>query len=167
MDGDDVEEEIAWLEIPSIEEYVDMDSTTKLCRKCHEMSDIADHKPAIALSEEHADLLCTECHDAHANTVTCAKSGCHEDVLIGAEPVSGHDEDHSSVSCTACHDAAGLQVGPHEETGIWVTFETLTLDGEENVVPHSSHSVQTEVACDRCHFSANPWGLSEELSNGS
>lgn len=167
MKGDNVEEGLAWLEIPSIEEYIDVDTATELCRKCHEMSDFPDHKPAVVLSEEHADLLCTECHDAHANTVTCAKSGCHENVIIGAEPVSGHDEEHSSVSCSACHDAAGLQVGPEVDSDLWVTFTTLMLDGEESLVPHSSHAVQTQVECDRCHFGANPWGLSEDVSTGS
>lgn len=166
-DGDDVEEEIAWLEIPSIEEYIDMDSTTKLCRKCHEMSDFPDHKPAIVVSEEHADLLCTECHDAHSNIATCAKSGCHESVLIGAELVPGHDEEHTAVSCTACHDAAGLQVGPSEDSDMWVTYVSLMLDGEETLLPHSSHTVQTQVACDRCHFDANPWELSEDVASGS
>ncbi len=165
--GDDVEEEIAWLEIPSIEEYVDMDSTTKLCRKCHETSDVADHKPAVALSEEHAELLCTECHDAHATTVTCANSDCHEDVLINAEAVAGHDEEHSNVSCSACHDAADLEVGPLEESDLWVTFISVPLDGEDTLLPHSSHSFQTEVACDRCHYEANPWGLSAEVDTGS
>jgi hypothetical protein len=165
--GDDVGEEIAWLEIPSIEEYIDMDSTTKLCRKCHETTDFPDHKPAIVLSEEHADLLCTECHDPHSNMTTCAKSGCHESVIVGAEPVPGHDEDHTSVSCTACHDAAGLQVGPNEDGDMWVTYASLMLDGEESLLPHSSHAVQTQVTCDRCHFSANPWGLSEDVAAGS
>jgi hypothetical protein len=167
MDDDEVEPEFAWLDIAVIDEYIDLDSTTDLCRKCHEMADIADHKPAINLADEHAELECTECHDAHAKTVTCANSDCHEDVLINADAVTGHDEEHASVSCTACHDSAGLEVGPYEDSEMWVTFTSLMLDGEESLVPHSSHSVQTQVECERCHFGANPWGLSEDVATGS
>ena len=164
MDDDEVEPEFAWLDIAVIEEYIDLDSTTELCRKCHEESDLPDHKPAIAVSEEHGDLTCTECHDVHTTVAYCSSSGCHEDILASAEVPTGHDEDHKNVSCMACHDAGDLQVGPAEDTGIWVTMTTVSSDGQESIVPHSSHSAQTEVACDRCHFVGNPWDLSDSVA---
>ena len=167
MDGDEVEPEYAWLDIAVIDEYIDVDSTTELCRKCHEMADIPDHKSAVSLGEEHTDLTCTDCHDAHARTVTCVNSDCHQDISTNAGGVEGHDVDHNSVTCAACHDAAGLEVGPDEELGLWVTFALLTREGEEKLLKHSSHAYQTQVACDRCHFSGNSWGLSEDVMTGS
>ena len=165
MDGDEAEPEFTWLDIAVIEEYVDLESTTELCRKCHELAEMSDHKPVIELSEEHAELTCTQCHDAHATKmITCATSNCHEEVLTSTEPVAGHDVDHSSVSCWACHDAAGLEVGPEEESQLWVTHIAVPVDGEEILLPHSSHAFQSQVTCERCHFSANPWGLSEEVA---
>jgi hypothetical protein len=165
VDKDDVEPDYVWLDIAVIEEYIEVDSTTDLCRKCHQVEDIPDHKPGIQLSEDHVDLTCTECHDAHQTTVSCIDSDCHSDPALTAEPIAGHDEDHQLVSCIACHDAAGLAVGPLEGEGIWVTFTTVPArDGD---VPHASHQIQTEVACDRCHFAGNPWNLSEDVQTES
>jgi hypothetical protein len=167
MDDGEPEPEYAWLDIAVIEEYIDLDSPTELCRKCHETADLSEHKPSVNIADEHAELTCTECHDAHATTVTCVDSGCHEDLFAATEPIAGHDEEHNIVSCAACHDSSGLLVGPKMDSETWVTLISLTLDGEEIEVPHSSHAFQVEAACDRCHFSSNPWGLSEDVSSGS
>jgi hypothetical protein len=156
---DEVQDEYAWLEIAAIEEYADVASTSELCLKCHAGVDLPDHEP-IQVSEEHADTTCTECHDAHATTATCSSSDCHEDL----EPIPGHDEDHQMVSCVACHDADNLQVGPNEEEGFWVTFMSVSSDGEETITPYTSHNMQVEAPCDRCHFPDNAWGLSEAVS---
>ena len=76
------------------------------------------------------------------------------------------------MSCAACHDSAGWEVGPHPETGIWVTFSPWSLvlqDGEDErlaetgTMPFSSHDLDLEVNCDRCHFSGNPWDLTEAV----
>jgi hypothetical protein len=165
--GDDVESDYAWLDIAVIEEYIDLDSTTDLCRKCHEEEDVLDHKPAVLLSEDHQDLSCTECHDAHQTVANCTDSDCHADIVAAAETIAGHDTDHQLVSCMACHDAAGLEVGPLEESGVWVTFTTIPAGDAQVTVPHSSHQTQIEVACDRCHYAGNAWGLSEEVTAGT
>jgi hypothetical protein len=162
---DEVEPEAAWLDIAVIEEYIDIDSTTELCQKCHEESEQSGHKPAFTLSDDHADLECTDCHDSHATIVNCTGSGCHEDILVEDTSIAGHDADHGLVSCIACHDAAELQVGPSEDGETWQTFITVAGDGEERTVPHSSHQTQVEVACDRCHFSGNPWDLSDAVTD--
>jgi hypothetical protein len=161
---DEVESEAAWLDIAVIEEYIDVSSTSELCQKCHEETEQSGHKPAFTLSDDHADLVCTDCHDAHAATVNCTASGCHEDILVEDTSIAGHDADHQLVSCMACHDAEELTVGPSEAGDTWLTFITVTVDGEERTVPHSSHKTQVEVACDRCHFSGNPWDLSDAVT---
>ena len=153
---DEVQAEFAWLEIAAIEEYAEVASSTELCLKCHGEVDIPDHRP-IQVSAVHADITCTECHDAHATTATCSNSDCHE-VLAS---IPGHDEDHQAVSCMACHDADELQVGPDEQEGIWVTSL------EQAGAPYTSHNVQLEAPCDRCHYPDNPWGLSDTVSTES
>jgi hypothetical protein len=162
-DGE-VEPEYVWLDIAVIEEYIDVGSPSELCDKCHEVSEQPDHKPAITLSEDHVDLDCTECHDPHSTAVNCSGSDCHPDVLAADEPTAGHDEDHSIVTCLACHDADNLQIGPDEESGEWVTFIEVTRNGDGGLVPHSSHSIQLEVECERCHYTENPWDLSSDVS---
>lgn len=157
---DEVQEQIAWLEIAQIEEYADVTTTTELCQKCHTEIDLPLHE-LVVVSEAHADLACTDCHDAHATTATCSTSDCHADL----SSIPGHDEDHLMVSCAACHDADGLQVGPDEGQGIWVTFlpESAAAGGE--ATPHNSHNIQLAAACDRCHYAGNPWDLSESVSS--
>ena len=161
---DEVEPDYLWLDIAVIEEYVEVDSTTELCRKCHEDEDVLDHKPAVHLSEDHQDLSCTDCHDAHQTTVNCTNSDCHMDTLAAAGTIAGHDVDHQLVTCMACHDAEGLEVGPEDESGVWKTFTTISAGDAQSTVPHSSHKTQIEVACDRCHYANNAWDLSEDVS---
>jgi hypothetical protein len=161
---DEVKPEYMWLEIAQIEEYAEVASTTELCLKCHEAVDVPGHEELL-FTDVHQDLTCTECHDAHGTTSGCSKPGCHVDALNPAEPIAGHDEDHALISCVACHDAAGLEVGPVEESGMWITFAAgESAETAESLV---SHELQLEVKCERCHYSGNPWGLSEAVSSGS
>jgi hypothetical protein len=122
------------------------------CKVCHQVK--KDEVQAefawleIAAIEEYAEVassteLCLKCHGE-----------CHE-VLAS---IPGHDEDHQAVSCMACHDADGLPVGPDEQEGIWVTSL------EQAGAPYTSHNVQLEAPCDRCHYPGNPWGLSDSVS---
>jgi hypothetical protein len=46
-----------------------------------------------------------------------------------------------------------------ETTNTWKVF-VESLDGV--LVVGSSHTIVLEAACTRCHFSNNPWGLSEQ-----
>lgn len=140
---DTVDPQVVWLEIAAIEQYASVTSNSELCLKCHETGELPGHVRIIR-DGVHRDMLCTDCHDAHSTAASCGTSDCHP----AATPVAGHDDAHQAVGCLACHDAAGLQVGPGD-TGQWTTLE------------YASHSLQTAVDCQRCHYTANPWGLAE------
>jgi len=157
---DNIQPEIAWLEIPVLEEYADVASPTELCLKCHGPVDIPLHGK-IELVSAHADYQCTDCHQAHQATATCVSEACHSDVIDPVEPIPGHDADHQSVMCVACHDGSGMQVGPDEESGLWNTFALGSTDAE--TFAFASHNIVLESNCDRCHYVDNPWGLSVEV----
>jgi hypothetical protein len=151
----EVKPEYAWLSIPPIDEYEDLATTTDLCLKCHGQIDIADHgMPDLA--NAHAGYTCTQCHDAHTTTATCASEICHANVLNPTSPTPGHDENHETVTCWACHDAAGLAVGPDDQ-GNWVTLLP------DSSIPFASHNIVKQALCERCHYINNPWNLSEEV----
>lgn len=160
LDRDDnVQPEIAWLDIAPLDEYIDVSSPTELCLKCHAPSDVPQHGK-IELVSAHADYECIGCHDAHTATATCVSEACHSDVIQPATPIPGHDADHQTVACVACHDASGMQVGPDEESGLWTTYAIGPADAEPFAFP--SHDIVLESSCDRCHYVDNPWGLSVE-----
>ncbi len=79
-------------------------------------------------------------------------------------PIEGHDEEHQAVDCVACHDAGNLDVGPWEEQGTWTTFVSMASEGETGTAPFTSHNIQLEAECIRCHFADNAWGLSDDIS---
>jgi len=160
-----VDPEVTWLEIPQIGSYSSVDSNTELCLKCHNEAELPDHGVAN-LGGAHADYECTDCHDAHSTQASCTGSGCHEDVMDAAKQIPGHDADHEIVACVACHDADGMEVGLDEESGLWTTFAVvLSPDGSEYTVPFTSHNIVLDAPCERCHYSGNPWGLSETVSS--
>jgi hypothetical protein len=143
---------VTWLEVAAIEQYAEVSSVSQLCLYCHSGSGEEGHVD-IHVAGAHAELACTDCHDEHSMAASCAGSGCHETL----EEVPGHDAAHAAVNCVACHDASGMSVGPDEAAGgTWVTF--AGPDG--SAVPWVSHALDRAVACDRCHYDGNPWGLS-------
>lgn len=158
-----VEAEFAWLEIPVIEEYAEMESPTELCQKCHTESDAPEHE-VVQLGGAHSDFVCTDCHNAHDTITSCGAAGCHDEVLPPNDTIPGHDEEHLVTSCVACHDASGLEVGPSEESGIWITFISTSTDGDIKSIPFTSHNTVLEASCERCHFPNNPWELSSEIN---
>jgi len=153
----EVDPQYAWLAIPPIDDYEDLASTTELCVKCHVEVDVEGHM-SVEVAGAHADYTCTQCHDAHATTATCATADCHPDVMEPSASIPGHDEDHQSVACWACHDADGLEIGIDEQ-GIWTTVVG------ESQEPFASHNTVKEALCERCHFSGNPWELSDDISS--
>ena len=166
-----IQPEVSWLEIPALDEYASVETPSELCLKCHNTEDVAEHGQVL-VGSGHADMQCTECHSPHSTTATCSTGDCHSDVLSDTDLIIGHDEDHSDVSCAACHDSAGWDVGPHPETGIWTTFSPWSHEvkvvEEDSIlqtgtVPFLSHDLGLEVNCERCHFSENPWGLTESV----
>ena len=161
-----VKEEISWLEVAVLDEYAEVENSTELCMKCHAPANLVEHV-AIEVAGAHADYLCTDCHDGHTLTTSCGESTCHESLLDPTKVIVGHDEDHANVSCEACHDAAGLDVGPDDDTGIWITYAPWMVDSgsgtESGEIPFVSHNTILEVNCERCHFSGNPWELSVDI----
>lgn len=151
----EVDPKYAWLSIPPIDEYEDLASTTELCIKCHTVADVAGHT-GIDVAGAHLGYTCTQCHDAHSTTSSCATEICHTDVLNLSTPIPGHDENHKAVTCGACHDASGLEISLDEQ-GIWTTLQA------ESSTPFTSHDIALEALCERCHFSNNPWNLSEDV----
>jgi hypothetical protein len=153
-----VQAEIAWLEIPPIEEYAEVDSPTALCLKCHAQTEPLDQHVSIVVAGAHSDMGCNDCHDPHDLSANCASSGCHVEMESASEAIPGHDDAHAMVSCSACHDAEGLEVGPDAE-GKWVTFRPHTQTSAGDPIPFTSHNTILDAACERCHFVANPWDL--------
>ena len=168
-----IQPEVQWLEIAALEEYASVESPTELCMKCHDTNNVPEHG-MVHVGGVHEGMECAECHDAHDTTATCGVVECHEAVIDPDALIAGHDDDHREVSCVACHDGAGLDVGPSEERGFWMTFmpwSATTATGETEVqtdtgvVTFASHNLVLESRCNRCHFTDNPWGLSEILEN--
>jgi len=157
-----VHPEYTWLAVAAIDEYEKVDTTTELCQKCHTGADDLPSHTDIHVSGAHEGFLCTDCHDAHDTASSCSAAGCHE----APENLAAHDEMHQNVSCVACHDASGMAVGPSEEfDGVWLTLVSATPDEAASTIPHTSHNIQREVNCARCHFADNPWNLSAEVES--
>lgn len=166
-----VQAEVAWLEIPALDEYASVESPSELCLHCHNTENLAAHGQ-VNVGSGHAEMACLECHSPHSTAATCGNGDCHSDVFTEMDQIPGHDEDHKDVSCAACHDSAGWDVGPDPETSIWVTFSPWSQEeiiGEEDsiqqtgTVPFLSHDLGVEVNCERCHFPGNTWGLTESV----
>ena len=166
-----IQPEVSWLEIPALEEYSEVESHSELCLKCHNTENVPEHGQVV-VDSGHIDMQCTECHSPHNTTTTCMNGDCHSEVLSDTDQILGHDDDHKDVSCAACHDNAGWDVGPDPETGIWTTFSPWSHEvmiGEADsilqsgTIPFSSHDIGLEVNCERCHFSGNPWELTESV----
>jgi len=164
---DNVQAEISWLEIAALDEYTSVATPTELCMKCHGQMNVPEHA-TVQVGGAHEGYECTECHNAHDATASCGTSDCHADVIEPDTPIKGHDQDHINVSCAACHDAGGLEVGPNEELGYWITYLPWTYetenDTETGIVAFTSHNLVLEASCERCHFADNPWGLSDNVN---
>lgn len=158
-----VQKEIGWLEIPPIEEYSQIATNAELCLKCHVTDETPGHE-GVVVAGAHVEMSCTDCHDAHTMTASCATSGCHTEMEAATAPIPGHDADHENVACEACHDAAAMEIGPDAD-GVWNVLKT-DKEGEPGE-PTSSHNTVKEAPCERCHYSDNPWGLSVETASSA
>lgn len=153
-----IQPEYAWLEIAALEQYAEVASPTELCLKCHAPVDIPNHG-SVTVSGAHAGFECIQCHSTHSTAASCDAAGCHGDAAI---PV--HDTYHQAVTCAACHDGSGMEVGQDEEMGFWLTFQPSATGADGDHFAFTSHQLVREVDCSRCHFSGNPWGLLESVS---
>ena len=112
---------------------------------------------------------CSDCHDPHSSAPKQCVD-CHEAVTTSADHMKGFNAIMlDKVTCMACHDASGLSVGPppDDAEGKWVTIETTFSPGGPSTNVVASHSIQWEVACDRCHSKGNRAGLSALDSDGA
>jgi hypothetical protein len=157
---DNVEPEIYWLEIAPIDQYASVESSTELCQKCHHPAEGLHNHPGTVVSGAHEGYQCDDCHDPHSNTSSCSTAECHSTFGMESEPVVGHDDDHQMVSCAACHDGSGLMVDKSDDS-IWYTF---ILGENEEKHQFYSHDIVLESSCERCHYSDNPWDLSDNVS---
>lgn len=156
---DNILPEVAWLEIAPLGEYATVASASELCLKCHTAGDIPGHT-TIEVAGAHAGYECTQCHSPHDTQASCDTVGCHEQSTTA---IPGHDADHQAVSCVACHDGNGVEVGLDGETSQWVTFAAFSSDPGIESIPFISHNVIREASCQRCHYTDNPYGLSENV----
>ena len=167
-----IQAEYSWLEIPALEEYAAVNTSTELCQKCHKTDNLPNHG-MVNVGGAHAEMQCTECHQAHSTATSCSSEDCHPDSSMDSTDLTpGHDQEHQEVSCVACHDGAGWEIDLDDELGYWTTYyswEFTIKNGDDEmvvdngVVPFSSHNIVLEVDCERCHFPDNPWGLKREI----
>jgi hypothetical protein len=113
---------------------------------------------------------CSDCHNPHSTEpLECV--ACHEGIPTSDTHMMGFNAVMlEKVECLACHDASGMDVGPHPDEAMGGVFTTLvssmSRSGEMTTEYVKSHSIQWEVACDRCHFAENPWELTVLTADG-
>lgn len=175
---------IAWLN-PVAMEYEPVNTPTELCEKCHVTTVGTGNPPRSAVSHEiylggpahlnYAGFIgevkppqyCTDCHDPHSQQPKQCQD-CHE-IDEAAHAGGRYAAMADTLTCMSCHDASGAEVGPHPDEsmgGVWTTL--LTEEGRSGPTTTAivSHSIQWEVACNRCHFADNPWGLTVYTETG-
>jgi len=152
-----IDGEFAWLEIAPLETYVEMETTTQLCQKCHLETAYDLHQPLL-LKGSHADFICTDCHDPHSTTTNCSTSACHEPFAEECERIETHDKPHSEVTCVACHDGDESEIAWNEQRQAWDTVRTSATNHPQEYEPYVSHNIVLAVDCDRCHAPGDhPW----------
>lgn len=183
-------EEIAWLN-PVSKEYVEVNTPTELCEKCHVTTtnnlfgSAVVHKIYFGsahlnyagfVDETSPPQYCTDCHDPHSQEAKQCVD-CHA-IDEATHSMGKYAEMKDTVTCMACHDASPdwyLQtpseitwsVGPYGENGLWVPIDaTLDGDGVPANTPMISHAIQGEVVCTRCHGVDNQYGLTVLTSKG-
>ncbi len=176
--------EVAWLN-PISMEYVDVNTPTELCEKCHVNTTGTGNPVRSAVSHEivlggpahlnYAGFIedeippryCTDCHDPHSQQPQGCVD-CHE-IDTAAHAGGRYSLMADRVTCMACHDASGADVGPHPDEAMGGIFTTtLTEVGRAGPTTSAivSHSIQYVVACDRCHFADNTWELTVYTADG-
>lgn len=182
--------EIAWLN-PISKEYVDVKTPTELCEKCHTTTtnnlfgSAVVHKIEFGsahlnyagfINETPPPQYCTDCHDPHSQVAkTCVD--CHQ-IDESKHAMGKYAEMKDKVTCMACHTASpdwnqqtpsmiAWSVGPFGENGMWVPIDaTLDKDGVPANKPMTSHAIQGEVVCTRCHAEGNAQGLTVLTARG-
>lgn len=125
-------------------------------------------------SSQHANLTnseqCLVCHTEgmQLHDMETQRTGnsdclnCHIDMNnVQADQTSPpfHSKRHTRVDCVACHDASGMEVGLANNESRWTTFRTIQSPSGISTDVFSSHDLQKEVVCQKCHFEDNIWAL--------
>lgn len=129
----------------------------------------------IGVSENQ---ICLECHPKgmRLHSMQVVQEGvddclsCHQALTIPPEnpetATDGHTIYHKDIHCVACHDASGLAVKPIDGQDQWMAFRTTIIEslGRPKEASYTSHDLQRQVDCERCHFDGNPWEISETVT---
>lgn len=157
QDPGEESKEIAWLSNPLELEYEPVGSASALCRRCHVARDLEGHL-SIVVAGVHAGASCADCHDPHTGKASCTGSGCHQPFGRECEPIPTHDKPHAVVTCSGCHASNLTEIDWDPDREAWHSFYPVEKNGEQVLVPHSSHDLSREVACERCHTPGDlPW----------
>lgn len=175
---------IAWLN-PISMEYETVNTPNELCEKGHvttvgtrnPVRSAVSHKITLGgsahlnyagfIDEVKPPAYCSDCHDPHIQQPKQSQD-CHE-IDTAAHARGRYAAMADVLTCMACHDASGAEVGPNPDEaagGIWTTLLTEEGRGGPTTEAIVSHSIQYEVACNRRHFDANPWGLTAYTETG-
>ncbi len=170
-------------------QYQVVTNTSALCGNCHEgISSVGSHL-SFSCTECHdpheAIASCTDsgCHSTIPTTFFelpatptgghpasgsgfCGGTNCHA-VATAVASTAGfiHGAEHALVSCDACHDASQMRVDPSPDDGRWWTWRKVETSGQVFNESGTSHNIQREVDCARCHFENNPWGLNPVIGD--
>lgn len=90
----------------------------------------------------------------------CGGSSCHELNKEMTDTSVYHQPIHSTVPCVVCHDVSGLPVTRAVDQ-TWVTTGNITQTNASKIDAVVSHVIGNEVNCLKCHFSDNPWDLTD------
>ncbi len=153
----DASGELGWLEDVQRTTYSGVSEPGEICTHCHQGNEAPGHYE-IELAGAHADFDCNECHDPHSSQATCTGARCHPAFTQECDEINTHDKPHQEVTCSGCHDAVGYPIGWNEGSAAWDTIRASARIGGV-ALPYTSHDLQGEVDCDRCHAPGNhPWG---------
>ena len=177
-------EGIAWLN-PISMEYEAVNTPNELCEKCHVTTvgtgnpkrSAVSHKIILGgpahlnyagfIDEVKPPTYCSDCHDPHTQQPKQCQD-CHE-IDTATHALGRYIVMQEKLTCMACHDASGAEVGPNPDEaagGKWTTLLTEMGRSGPTTTAIISHSIQFTVACNRCHFDGNTWGLTVYTETG-
>lgn len=140
--------------------------SSELCTHCHQDTETLRHARTVE-GEAHAGFTCTDCHDPHETTASCAESGCHATIVPPLPPPLPEHQDQTDTSeCTSCHHSvADIHMNFLDETPVACMDCHRRLfaanDNEQFQVGHGEAHVN--VACVTCHDASGlEVGLLEE-----
>ncbi len=117
--------------------YEEVVNNDELCKKCHRKSEGIDNSVDLG-SGMHANLGCTDCHEPHRATASCANSACHTKVA----------EDLKIIDKLAV--LPGHETGSPHSCGEAGCHGTATQIAQDKSLPHIGIE-HGNVTCSSCH----------------